>query len=85
MDTLLMATLLCQTLVKPLEVATTPAGLLWSLPISLCIAMVYKAIKLEKFRMSLFIREVVLLFATIIGFLIMVGIVLAIIAYLITI
>jgi len=84
MANLLLTVLLGQTLVGPLEVPTTPAGLLWALPISMFIAMVYKAIKLEEFRTGLFVREVLLLFVTIIGFLLLVGVILAVIAHLIT-
>ncbi len=84
MISIITTALLGQTLVGPLEVPTTPAGLLWALPISFFIAMVYKAIKLEEFRPGLFVREVVLLFVTIIGFLIMVGVILAVIAHFIT-
>ncbi|MBN2211351.1 MAG: hypothetical protein JW709_08145 [Sedimentisphaerales bacterium] len=84
MANLLTIALLGQVLLKPLEVSTTPAGLLWALPISFCIALVYKAIKLDEFRLRLFVREVILLFATIIGFLILVAVIMAIIAHLIT-
>lgn len=64
----------------PLDVPTSPGGLLWALPICLIIASVYKAIKLEAFRWPLFVREVLLLFATIIGFLILVALALLTIA-----
>lgn len=52
-----------------MHLPTEPASLLWALPISFAIAMVYKAIKLESFTSQLFVREVVLLFITLIGFL----------------
>jgi len=69
---------------RPLEIPTTPVSLLWALPISLSIAVVYKALKLPEFRTRLFLREVALLFATIVGFLALVAAGLAVIAYVIT-
>lgn len=78
-DLLLLAHIFSQ----PLEIPTRAISLLWALPICLTIALVYKALKLETFRFSTFLREVVLLFLTIIGFLVLVAIVLVIIAYLV--
>ena len=48
---------------------TSALSLLWALPICLSIAVVYKAIKMETIRPKIFVREVLLLFITIIGFL----------------
>ena len=63
-----------------MEVPTSVWGLLWALPISLSIAVIYKAVKLESLETRFFIREVILLFATIIGFLILAAVCLLIIA-----
>lgn len=68
-----------QIFTEPLPVPTRPISLLWALPICLSIALVYKAIKLENFRVRLYLREVLLLFITIIGFLIAVAVVLLLI------
>ena len=57
----------------PLEVPTRATGLLWALPICVSIAMVYKALRLETFKGRLFIREVLVLSATIGGFLALVA------------
>ena len=73
--------ILGQLFTQPLNVPTSPAGLLWSLPICLAIAMVYKGLKLEKITPALFIKEVTLLFLTIIGVLILVAILLILLAY----
>lgn len=73
--------LLAQWFIAPLRIGTDVIGLFWALPICLSIAAVYKAIKLEHFTPASFIREVTLLFATIIGFLIFVSILLWIISY----
>lgn len=70
-------------LTYPLHVPTSPLGLLWSLPICLSIAAVYKAIKLETFDWHTFIRETILLFVTIIGFLIAIGAALVLLGYLV--
>ncbi|MBN2063300.1 MAG: hypothetical protein JW745_00745 [Sedimentisphaerales bacterium] len=64
----------------PINIATTPASLLWALPVSLGIAVVYKAVKLEKFTWPIFAREVTLLLSTIIGALILTAICLLTIA-----
>jgi hypothetical protein len=64
----------------PLEVPTRAVALLWALPICLSIALVYKALKLETFTLGVAVREVLLLFATIIGFLILIAVVLLVIA-----
>ena len=63
----------------PMYIPTRPAAILWLLPLALTIALVYKAIKLEPFRPETFVREVLLLFATMVGFLVLIaGILLAI-------
>ncbi len=64
----------------PLAVPTTPASLLWSLPVSLGIAVVYKAVKLETFTWKIFSREVAFLFFTIIGVLILTAVCLLVLA-----
>jgi hypothetical protein len=46
--------------------------------------MVYKAIKLPSWQTKLYLREVALLFITIVGFLILVAVVLAVISHLIS-
>ena len=63
-------------LAQPMRVPSDVGSLLWALPICLSIALIYKAIKLETFRPILFVREVALLFATIVCFLIVVAVVL---------
>lgn len=61
---------------QPLRVPATVISLLWALPICLSIALIYKAIKVVDFNPLLFLREVALLFATIVGFLVTVAVVL---------
>ena len=59
---------------EPLAVPMAPISLLWALPVCLSIAAVYKAIKIEPFGVGLFAREVLLLFGTIVGVLILAAI-----------
>ncbi len=61
---------LANILSQPMEVPTNIISLLWALPVCLSIALVHKAIKLPPFTAKFFIREVVLLFITIVGILI---------------
>lgn len=70
------AAVLAQVFTEPLDIPTNVSSLLLALPICLSIAVVYKAIKLEEFTAKLYIREVLLLFVTIIGFLIIAALVL---------
>lgn len=65
----------------PVEIPTTPVSLLWALPLCLAISVVYKAVKLETFTPALVVKEVALLFITIIGFLILVALILLAIAH----
>ncbi len=61
--------ILAELFSQPLSVPTSTLSLLWALPVCLSIAVVYKAIKMETIRPKIFVREVLLLFVTIIGFL----------------
>lgn len=66
--------------VAPQRIPTTASSFLWALPICLSIALVYKALKLEEITPKHFVREVSLLFVTILGFLIAVALVLWVVA-----
>ena len=76
---------LAQLFTQPCYIPTDVSSLLWAIPICLSISVVYKAIKIEHFASGYFAREVSLLFATIVGFLIVVAVVLWTIARLATI
>ena len=73
---------LAQLFRQPVHLPTNVTSLLWALPLCLCIALVYKAIKMDKFTLHLFFKEVTLLFATLIGFLLLAALVLLAIAHL---
>ena len=72
--------ILAQLFQQPMEVPTRIVSLLWALPICMSISLVYKAIKLDTFKPATYLREVMFLFGTIIGFLILVAVVLLVIA-----
>lgn len=65
--------LLAQLFRQPLRIPTEPVSFLWLIPICLSIALVYKSIKLEVLTPAILIREVIFLFITIVGFLIIVA------------
>ena len=50
---------------SPLQIETNPLSLLWLLPITMAIAVVYKAIKLPTIKTADFLKETLLLFASI--------------------
>ncbi len=58
----------------PLEIGTTSSSLLWLLPLAAAISIVYKAVKLPKITAVNFIKEISLLFATIVVVMAMVGV-----------
>lgn len=78
----MIETLLGQLFVMPLEVPTRALALLWALPISLTVAIVYKALKLPTLETGFYIREVLLLFIWILACLILAALVLLAIAHL---
>ena len=83
MHDLIITTCLAQLFAQPTYLPTHIITQLWVLPICLSIALVYKAIKLEDFKPALFVREVILLFFTIVGFLILVAVCLYLISRLV--
>ncbi|MCP4712137.1 MAG: hypothetical protein GY869_26235 [Planctomycetes bacterium] len=83
MHDLIFTNCLAQLFTRPTDMPTLIITQLWVLPICLSIALVYKAIKLEDFKPALYVREVILLFGTIVGFLIIVAAVLFLISRLV--
>ena len=61
--------ILAQLFRQPMYLPTNIVSLLWTLPICLSIALVYKTLKLQVLTVRLFVREVALLFITLLGFL----------------
>ena len=83
MPDLIITNCLAQLFAQPTDLPTLLITQLWVLPICLSIALVYKAIKLEDFKPALFVREVIFLFVTIVGFLILVAVCLYLISRLV--
>jgi hypothetical protein len=67
----------------PEEIGTNPRSLLLLLPLLAGIAVVYKATKVPKVSFGNFIKESVLLFASILVFMIITALVLAAVAWLV--
>jgi hypothetical protein len=57
-------------IMTPEQVATNPQSMLWLLPLTAAIAAVYKATKLPEIKLGSFVKETVLLFGSIVGFVI---------------
>lgn len=69
---------------SPERIGTNPQSILWLLPLVLSIAVVYKATKVPTIKASHFIKESVLLFGSIIVFMLVTALVLYALARLIT-
>lgn len=68
----------------PVDIPTTPASLLWMFPLLLSIAVVYKTTRIRVLFWKTFVREVLILFLTLSGFMILAGIVLNLVVWLMT-
>ena len=79
-----IANILIATFTAPEQIGTNPTSMLWLLPLAAAIATVYKAMKLPKITAGNFIREVVVLFGSIIVFLLVTALSLYALAWLIT-
>lgn len=62
--------LVIATFTSPEQIRLNPQAMLWLLPLTAAIATVYKATKLPKIAASTFFKEVVVLFGSIIAFII---------------
>lgn len=74
-----MNNLLCQYVLagftSPVYIGTTAKALLLALPLIAVISTVYKAIKVEEIKFASFLRESILLFGSIVAFMIVTAIV----------
>lgn len=59
---------------NPEPIGTTPESLLWLLPLSLAVAIIYKVTKLENIEPVEFTKEVIVLFASIVVFMSLIGV-----------
>ncbi len=79
-----IATLILASFTMPEKVGVTPMSMLWLLPLALAIAVVYKATKVRQVRAANFIKESVVLFASIVVFMLITAVVLLGFAWLVT-
>ena len=68
----------------PEAIGTTPQSLLLLLPMVAAIAVVYKAMKLPRISAGIFLKESVLLFGSIVIFMVITALVLSAVAWFIT-
>ena len=72
------------TFTVPERIGVTPNSMLWLLPLVAAIAIVYKTTKLPKIKAGHFIKEVTVLFGSIVVFMLIAAMVLYVMAWLIT-
>ena len=79
-----MTALLLADFATPEKIGVNPQSMLWLLPLVASIAVVYKATKVQKITAVNFLRETVILFGSIVIFMITTAFVLCAAAWLIT-
>ena len=79
-----MTALLLADFATPEKIGVNPQSMLWLLPLVASIAVVYKATKVPKITAVSFLRETVVLFGSIVIFMIITAFVLCAVAWLIT-
>ncbi len=79
-----MTALLLANFTTPEKIGVNPMSMLWLLPLVASIAVVYKATKVPKITAVNFIKETVVLFGSIVIFMIITALVLCASAWLIT-
>ena len=68
----------------PEEIGTNPSSMLWLLPLAASIAVVYKATKLPTITAANFVKEAMVLFGSIVVFMVITALALCALAWLIT-
>jgi len=69
---------------QPENIATAPAFMLWMFPLLAAIAVIYKTTKLRAILWKIFIRETLILFGVLSGFMILAVVALNLLVWLIT-
>jgi len=80
----IIAAFIIASFTVPEKMGANPQSMLWLLPLAAAIAVVYKATKIPTITAGNFIKEVVILFGSIVVFIIAVALVLYAFAWLIT-
>lgn len=68
----------------PERITVNPQSMLWLLPLVAAIAIIYKATKVPKITVVSFLKEVVVLFGSIVVFMAVTAVVLGVLSWLIT-
>ena len=79
-----IAAMILADFTTPERIGVTPLSMFWLLPLALSIAVVYKATKVREVRAVNFIKESVILFGSIVVFMLITAAVLFGIAWLVT-
>ena len=79
----LMTFFVIANFIAPENIGTNPKAMLWLLPLTAAIAIVYKVTKMPTITAGSFIKEVVILFGSIIVFIILIAFALFALAWLI--
>ena len=79
-----IAAFVLATFTTPENIGVTPNSMLWLLPLVASISVVYKATKLPKIRFAHFVKESVVLFGSIVIFMVITALILVAFAWLVT-
>ncbi len=79
----IIADFVMATFITPEKIGATPQSMLWLLPLVAAIAIVYKATKLPEIKAANFLKEVVILFSSIVVVLSIIALVLCSFAWVI--
>lgn len=77
--------LVLATFTAPEQIHANPQAMLWLLPLTAAIAIVYKATKLPAITTGVFLKEVAILFGSIVAFIIITALVLFALVWLISV
>jgi hypothetical protein len=77
--------LVIATFTAPEQIRANPQTMLWLLPLTAAIAIVYKATKLPTITVGVFLKEAVILFGSIVVFIIITALVLYALVWLISV
>ena len=79
-----IAALVTASFTVPERITVDPHSMLWLLPLVAAIAIVYKATKVPKIAAVNFLKEVIILFGSIVVFMVVTAMVLGVLGWLIT-
>ncbi len=71
-------------IINPLRIGITAQSTIWLLPLVAAISVVYKTTKMEKIKAGVFLKEVIILFGSIVVFMLITAVIIFAAAWLIT-